>query len=240
MTHTNFLRVERKICKPESDTSGIDSLDLCLDQEHFRSYHKDISYRYNSRGFRDDEWPEDLSNVIWCVGDSFTVGIGQPIEETWPCLLQEKIGKRCLNLGEVGCSNDTIAMRVKEICKLHSPKTIVVMWSYWSRRRINNKDVHHVKSDFGVGEDLRNFVKNYESCLNEKTIIIHSIIPKEDSFKKLPAYILKKQGIQDIISFPQLDYARDHHHFDIMTSQLVTDLMVEKINNIDNMSKYPI
>ena len=51
-------------------------------------------------------------------GDSFTAGIGQPQEETWPQLLQKKIGKRCLNLGEDGCSNDTIYLRIKKIVEL--------------------------------------------------------------------------------------------------------------------------
>jgi hypothetical protein len=42
------------------------------------------------------------------------------------------------------------------------------------------------------------------------------------------AGILKKKNINDVIVFPQLDHARDHHHFDINTSELVTDLMIEK------------
>jgi len=77
-----MLRVENKIGIPESKATGMDTLELCLNKEYFKSYTKQISYRYNSKGFRDDEWPEDLSDVIWCVGDSFTVGIGQPFEET--------------------------------------------------------------------------------------------------------------------------------------------------------------
>ena len=78
---------------PESKNSGMDTLEECQDKDHYLSYTKDISYRYNSRGFRDHEWPEDLSDVVWCVGDSFTVGIGQPFEETWPQLLGKKLGK---------------------------------------------------------------------------------------------------------------------------------------------------
>ena len=75
-----------------SNTTGMDSPELCLDKEHYSNYKKKVEYQYNSRGFRDHEWPEDLSDVIWCVGDSFTEGLGQPFGETWPCLLQEKTG----------------------------------------------------------------------------------------------------------------------------------------------------
>jgi hypothetical protein len=99
--NTFVLKIKNRIGIPESKNSGMDTLEKCLDKDHYLSYTKDISYRYNSRGFRDHEWPEDLSDVIWCVGDSFTVGIGQPFEETWPNILQKQIGMRCLNLVKI-------------------------------------------------------------------------------------------------------------------------------------------
>jgi hypothetical protein len=237
-----MLKIRYCMGIPESKDSGLDTLEECLDKDHYLSYTKDISYRYNSRGFRDHEWPEDLSNVVWCVGDSFTVGTGQPFEESWPQVLEKKIGKRCINLGEDGCANDTLALRIQEICKLYKPKLIVVMWSYLHRRRIDGENVQFDKKDFGADRDLKNFIKNYKLCANVQTDIIHSIIPDVFTEKNLKniQYILQHEEIEDIISFPQLDYARDYHHFDIKTSELVTNLMIEKINTIDNSSKYPI
>ena len=161
----NMLIVKKKInfkCK----YSGVDSLQECRNLRHFKNYKKSINYQYNSRGFRDKEWPVDLSDVIWCVGDSFTVGIGQPFKETWPQLLQKKTGKRCINLGQDGCSNDSLTLRIKEIVKNHKPKLIVVMWSYFARRRTNNEDKHHDKKDFGREKDLQNFADNF-SCVNK-------------------------------------------------------------------------
>ena len=206
----------------------MDCPELCLDKEHFRNYPKKISYKYNTNGFRDHEWPTDLSDVIWCVGDSFTVGIGQPFEETWPNLLQKKLNKRCLNLGENGCSNDTMALRIKEICKLHNPKLIVVMWSYLARRRRNNKDIDHDKNDFGDDMDLVNFSKNFKIANESSTNILNLLIPFAfDGIDSL------KEKYKDLIIIPQLDYARDRHHFDIMTSYYVTELIKRKIQTID-------
>jgi hypothetical protein len=216
-------------------TSGLDSPKECLDKDHFQNYPKKITYKYNANGFRDDEWPEDLSDVIWCVGDSFTVGIGQPFEETWPKLLQKKLGGRCLNLGEDGCSNDTIALRIKEIFKLHNPRLIVVMWSYLARRRIDGENVFHDKNDFGDDKDLVNFSKNFKIVNDLSTNIINLLIPFGFNNMKL----LEKK-YKNLIFTQQLDYARDHHHFDIKTSELVTDLIIEKINTLDNFSKYPV
>jgi hypothetical protein len=234
-----MLIVPKKISW-RSDYSGMDSLEWCFNRQHFLNYSKKITYEYNSKGFRDKEWPEDLSEVIWCVGDSFTVGLGQPYEETWPQILEKKIGKRCLNLGEDGCSNDTIFLRVNEIAKSYQPKLIVVMWSYIHRRRIDNVDVHFVKKDFGLKNDIKNFLKNLNDLRKCPVKIIHTIIPGAlpENKKKIFNYILKNNNyLKSLIKFQQLDYARDYHHFDISTSLHLCDLILHKINNFDKIPK---
>ena len=239
-----MLTVPSKISDQASTTSGIDSLELCPNKKHFKNYPKEITYQYNSRGFRDREWPEDLSDVIWCVGDSFTVGIGQPQDETWPRVLEKRTGKRCLNLGEDGCSNDTMVLRAQEICRLYKPKLIVVMWSYFSRRRINDKDIRFDRNDFGAQEDLINFTKNFKIVDSLPTNIIHLLIPNacinlDECLRQQLDYIfiqsdlLNDQQIKDILTFSQLDYSRDYHHFDIKTSEYVCDLIMEKTKNFD-------
>jgi hypothetical protein len=225
-----MLKIRNRMGIPESKNSGMDTLELCLDKDHYQSYPKDISYRYNSRGFRDHEWPEDLSDVIWCVGDSFTVGIGQPFEETWPYLLGERLGKTCLNIGEDRCANDTMALRIQEICKLHSPKLVVVMWSYLSRRRVNNKNVHHDKKHFGNKADIENFTKNYTYVNNLPTTIIHSTIPGAFMGDQGTEYIMEKiMGINQSKQVEQLDWARDHHHFDSQSSAKIVDWIIGEI-----------
>lgn len=121
--------------------SGMDSIDECKDKKHFEQYPHTISYQYNSRGFRDQEWPnsvEELKDAIWCVGDSFTVGVASPLEHTWPWLLQNQTGRRVINVSMDGASNNWIARRTALIQKEIAPKNIVVMWSYISRREHEN------------------------------------------------------------------------------------------------------
>jgi len=218
--------------------NGLDSLELCYDREHWLNYNKKITYKYNSRGFRDDEWPEDLSNVIWCVGDSFTVGTGQPFDEIWPRLLQTKIGKRCLNISQEGMSNDTIALMIHEIVNTYAPKNVVVMWSYLHRRKVNNIDVHHNKKDFGDKQDLENFCKNYESVEKLPTNIIHTLVPYAfkhfgKHVRNFTKYAIDKQLSKKtgIIECKQLDRARDGNHFDIKTSELITTEIVKLLEN---------
>ena len=248
--NTNVLKIKNRIGLPVTDTSGMDCFERCFNKDHFLNYPKKITYQYNSRGFRDAEWPIDLSDVIWCVGDSFTSGIGQPHEETWPALLEKKTGTRCLNLGEDACSNHKIALRAQEIYKLYKPQLIVVMWSYFSRRTINGKDLQFDKNDFGPKQDLLNFVKNFNIVNSLPTNIVHLLIPGAFIDRNLYPnpkltldYIFMKYNIfnnkqyKDILTFPQLDSARDYHHFDIKTSELVCDLIMEKINNFDKTSE---
>ena len=245
-----MLKIRNRIDIKNAPISGIDCPELCLDKEHFQNYPKKILYKYNTNGFRDHEWPEDLSDVVWCVGDSFTVGIGQPFEETWPKVLESKLGKICLNLGKDGCSNDSISLRTQEIYKIHQPKLIVVMWSYFHRRRIDGKDVHFEKKQISKIAGIDNFTKNFKIVDALPTNIVHLLIPNAmidikwstQSFE----YFLSKmstltdQQIKKKILLHQLDYARDYHHFDIKTSKYACELIMEKIKQFDNSSKYPI
>jgi len=124
--------------------SGLDSPEHCLDKTHFKQYPWPITYNYNSRGFRDQEWPnsiDQLSNAVWCVGDSFTVGLGSPVEHTWPMLLQKQTGRRVINVSMDGASNNWIARRTALIQKEINPTAVVVMWSYLHRRENDNHNI---------------------------------------------------------------------------------------------------
>jgi len=239
-----MLKITSRIGLPVTETSGIDCLQMCLNKEHFRNYPKKITYQYNSRGFRDVEWPDDLSDVMWCLGDSFTVGIGQPYEEIWPQVLESKLGRRCINVGEDGCSNDTMALRAQEICKLYRPKLIVVMWSYFHRRRVNDKNVRFEKTAFGLEADMYNFSKNFKIVDNLPTNVVHLLIPfaiidinkysnQQLEYILIQSKVLNDQQVKNILTFPQLDRARDYNHFDIKTSEYVCNLIEKKINNFD-------
>ena len=124
--------------------SGIDSYKCCNDKNHYRVYLYDVSYNYNSRGFRDHEWPgslTDFKKTIWCVGDSFTSGIGSPFEHTWPQVLSKRLGQRTINVSLDGASNNWIARQAKMRLTEIAPDIIIVHWSFSHRRE---KDINEV------------------------------------------------------------------------------------------------
>ena len=116
--------------------SGLDCLELCLDMEHYKNYPYPVEYKYNSRGFRDAEWPDsmiELQNSTWCIGDSFTVGIGSPLSNTWVNILQTKTNHRCINVSMDGTSNKWIARKAIEVLNVIKPKNMIIQWSYLTR-----------------------------------------------------------------------------------------------------------
>lgn len=117
--------------------NGFDSFDACMDKNYFKTFPYPVEYIFNSRGFRDVEWPMPLTKLhdtIWCVGDSFTVGLGSPTTHVWPYILQQKINKKTVNISMDGASNDWIARRTCDILTEINPKKIIIHWSYTHRR----------------------------------------------------------------------------------------------------------
>ena len=114
--------------------TGLDSLEECKNKQHFKNYPYRVNYNYNSRGFRDSEWPDNLENAVWCIGDSFTAGVGCPPDHIWPCILQQKLNQRTINVSMDGASNEWIARRTCDIIDAIHPSTIIIQWSYTHRR----------------------------------------------------------------------------------------------------------
>lgn len=173
--------------------SGMDTLDECADQTHFKNYPLPVMYCHNSRGYRDQEWPDnpdELSNAIWCFGDSFTVGYGSPREHTWPWLLQQNTNKRCINVSMNGGSNEWIARKVSELVKEIIPPVIVVHWTYTHRREL---------AEFNLPKIANQYWKDFYNKICDASW------PRVDlsEFDTLPDFI--KKEIKEIHYDPKVD-----------------------------------
>lgn len=240
--------------------SGMDSPDHCRDRQHFDNYAVPVSYCYNSRGFRDREWCDDLASVIWCIGDSFTVGIGSPLEHTWPYILQQNSGRRVINISLDGASNSWICRTAQQILNEFPQARIVLHWSYIHRRELsvqdalikkwkifyqnvkdhdwpdcNYQDRHclpesiqseiqhcHGWQDLVYDDDR---INQYINCSLQQ-----DVINTEQCMQAMPAQVIQSCiprwcpavctiDHPGLIHTPQLDRARDGHHYDILTAQ---------------------
>lgn len=120
------------------NVSGIDSIEHCSDKNFFQSFPYQVTYKYNSKGFRDREWPDSIENCVWCIGDSFTVGLGLPFELIWTQQLQLHLNVPVITIAIDGASNQWIARKVKQVQNTASPVCIIAMWSYFHRRENND------------------------------------------------------------------------------------------------------
>ena len=195
--------------------SGIDSPESCMDIVRFRGYPHKFNYQYNSRGYRDREWPDDLQSAIWCVGDSFTVGLGSPVEHTWPGVLESTTGSRTINISMDGASNAWIARKALRIIDTVQPHSIVVHWSYLHRREL---DIATAREQVWI---------NFYNAVRDPSW------PKTANFDQLPDEI--KTEIIEVHNWPILlsDEMRTAHHLKT-TSEEDIDHTIDCIKQLGN------
>lgn len=154
-----------KFVNRQFDYSGMDSLNSCLDRELFTQWPHSIDYKYNSRGFRDQEWPDDLKSAVWCLGDSFTVGVGSCFAHTWPQVLSQHSQHRVINVSTDGASNEWIARTACDAYDLAGPSRMVVMWSYLHRREHPDANLSdHDRRLHSVRSTMAQDFENFDSC----------------------------------------------------------------------------
>lgn len=165
---------------------GMDTLNRCLDRDWFLNYPHPIEYRFNSRGFRGPEWPasmSDLQNAIWCIGDSYTVGIGAPLSHTWPfrlgCIMYDQMA---LNISLAGAGNEWIADTAERIAAEVNPRHMVIMWSLTRRRQnpdtsLNAEDRRLPYSNSSVEEDWQHFLQ-CKKRVDSVITAVHFAIPE--------------------------------------------------------------
>lgn len=182
-----------------------------------------FTYKFNSHGFRCEEFTNDPSIVF--LGCSMTVGIGLPIETTWPTLVSDKLNLKCYNLGIGGASNDTSFRLASYWLEKIKPKIVVFCQTFPSRME--------VFSDTGVigniAEELPEFYLNYWT----KNFYNLDLLRKKNALaiKQLTSDIDAKFIQISVDNFqPYNDFARDLAHPGVKANIKVSELVLSKIN----------
>lgn len=217
-------------------TSGIDSAEQCRDKLHFQNYPHPVSYKYNSYGFRDSEWPKtinDLKKSIWCVGDSFTVGLGNCEEHVWTHMLEKRLGIRCINVSLDGASNQWIARKIKRIQEEINPAIIIAQWTYITRSE--SADTTLSDEQRRMHCDPRDFLhlepQDYYSRFNDLLMsmddsLINSAIPKFNVFDT--PVIFRK----DLYEVEKLDVSRDGFHYGQLSADKFVGYLCRRLETI--------
>ena len=210
-----------------SSTTGMDNIYNSANRprvsiKDWVTYPYPISYSINSKGFRDSEWPDNLDDVVWCLGDSFTKGVGVPFEHTWPSILQTISKKRCINLGINGAANRLILNIAKQIISEHNPKYMIIMWSYKHRRYEDPWQFIHYEGD----EHNSKSVEEFRYCFNTVNDLLPNIYNTT-----VPTDISDLTQLNNILhKYELLDFGRDGFHFDYLTAESIVDSIMQHFN----------
>jgi len=143
-----------------SKTSGMDHWDSwTTTSKNWHAYPvQNFDYQFNSWGFRGPEYKQFIGKPVnICLGDSFTVNVGGPIEHSWCSQLAKHFDIPTLNLGMDGAGNDAIRLVYNRACEIFDVQNTFVMYSFLHRRLCDKKFIRRISRKIENEDDNENF-----------------------------------------------------------------------------------
>ena len=186
----------------------------------------EIHYKFNSHGFRTDEFG-DKAEVL-CFGCSFTMGTGIHAKDTWPSQLEHKTGFKTTNLGLAGSSNDTVFRLASHYLPLLKPKYAIWVQTDMSRIEIIEDsppislnilatDIHNPYANDEFIKTWFSVDSNQQLQLQKNTLAFQMLCGLEN----ISPLIIPRNEVQF------LDYSRDLIHPGRLSYQKLTETMVD-------------
>lgn len=185
--------------------------------EHFYYYGTDtqrinddthVEYSFNDRGFRDEKWPDNLQECIWCIGDSHTLGIGVAEQHIYTNQLKKLTNKNVINISFYGANNIWLSCAAVDILNEINPKNLVIGWTHFDKTVSPSEPVKdNISSHIHFKKCVDRILK-----INSNTNIIQFVTPNATLRK------INKDDYDNFLGMIQpLDYARDKLHIGIET-----------------------
>jgi len=189
-----------------------------------------IDYRYNSHGFRTDEFDNEIE--VLCFGCSFTMGTGIHSKDTWPSQFAHKTGFKTANLGLAGSSNDTTFRLASHYLPLLKPKYAVWVQADMSRIEILEDsppislnilaaDIHNPYANDEFIKTWFSVDSNQQLQLQKNTLAFQMLCSLENI---IPIIISRNE-------VPFLDYARDLIHPGKLSYQKLAETVEHRVIN---------
>jgi len=195
-----------------------------------------INYKFNSLGFRDDEFDNRLCGLA--IGCSFTQGVGLPSSSTWPSLLSKWTGIHVWNLGSGGASIETVYRIFEYFVTKLSPKFVCILLPPAGRFEYHDSSNGYpiiMASDLGPHQS---FAKDWLSqvdngLLNQKKTVL--AIERICDIMQIPLVVNDSQCNLSIghKSPEDLDLARDLAHSGVRYQQHHAKFMSERLSKIN-------
>lgn len=183
-----------------------------------------FTYKFNSHGFRCDEFTEDPG--IMFLGCSHTIGIGLPLENNWPTLVSNELNLKMINLGIGGSGADTAFRLANHYITQLQPKIVIYLESLPARLSlITQRTIHDFLPSIYPKEfeqfflEWINFEENLTLNLLKHNLAIDSLCSKHNiKYIHMP-----------LASFEHLDNARDLMHYGRKSNISLSKKVLDKI-----------
>lgn len=162
----------------------------------------DITYTYNSDGFRNEKTMQDLfiphDDYIVVIGSSQIEGIGVWAEDTMAKKLQKKIGTHVYNMGMSGTATfEQFNNLTNLICNYHAPKAVIMTGntSKWTTIEVEDKPGYYMKVGPWIEFFKKHIAGNRGDEFTDKTIEYYNsrIATKKDLHEDEMLFSMAKQ-----------------------------------------------
>jgi lysophospholipase L1-like esterase len=150
-----------------------------------------------------DGSPTEGSHIVYCVGDSFTYGVGVKRHEAWPSLLSDLLGQcdvtdyKVVNMAIPGYGSSYALYMTDKIRKTSGPKTLIILagWNANNNDFLRWRELTSVETSLLSRIDV--FLEHSKSyCLLKWLITYRKRAVQTDEIELIPL-----TGAMDLYSF---------------------------------------
>lgn len=187
-----------------------------------------ITYNINNQGFRGLNFTDDSSIIF--LGCSHTFGDGVGYEDTWPYLMSSELKLQCMNLAITGGSSDCAFRLAYHYIPKVQPKLVVMLSPYDTRLELIEENTAYRITSF---TDKLGFKKSwlgfYNSWMSDDTNLI---LNREKNVFAI-SEICRRHDVKFLnlshIHIPQLDLARDLHHYGVKSHKKLSEMFLSMV-----------
>ena len=203
---------------------------------------QEFNYIFNSWGFRGPEYEEYIGKpVILCMGDSNTLNVGEPIQNSWSSQLGKLKKLPCINLGMDGAGNDAIRLCYDRAVKLFDVQETFVMYSYLHRRLIGKEFAHYMiegKVKYLAGKKTFLQPPKYSNDENFQYFLEQRIPDAHEVF--IPPWCFNEKELNFLSNYTNFIYpdgnrkrwsSRDFHHINCELNKMIAEYFYELSNS---------